>query len=473
MSKCTEARNAFYDPTQPAVMISSLTVTDPIVVAESHRWSAGRGGSAVPDADLTDADLSAFVTQALTVGAHAISSAGGVQDTFNLESLVNDVGARTSEAALRAASTTGDVVNKAAAALEKAATDARQAITDAGTTARTSFSNNVDSAKKTLSDEINRLLGGENPELLGRITPMLDTFSRNLNDRVAIQTTELISKAARQFDPADPTSPMAKHTLELRAQQAALTTTLLQNHQVLEAKVDELTTAVRVAKAADEAAALTARRTPLKGDTYADGIHRVMAEIATGLGDEYTDTGAKPGVIPRCKKGDGVLSVQGGATNLVLEMTDSARVGWSGYLDEAERNRLAAASLGLIPTVEENDGHGIRCLGERRIVMAFDPATDDAELLRTVIQVLRLGALSASSRQDIGEIETAQEKIADAVKLLGKIDNIKRTAGQIKASAFKIDLESEGVRTDLERLLSQALTALAGVGGSAVSDEAA
>ena len=462
----TNARGAQFDGAISAIVINRLTVTDPAVVAESHRWAGGQRGEVVGDDAMADADLSAYVSQALAVGAHAIGSAGGIQDTFNLEGLVNDVGTRTAAAAAAAAATTGDVVVKAAAALERASTEARKAITDAGMVARKSFSDNVDGAKKALADEINRLLGGENPELLDRITPLLATFSTNLNDRVGRQTTELIANAARQFDPSDPTSPMAKHNAGLKEQQTLLTMTLQQNHRALEAKVEELTTAMKVARAADDAAARTARLTPLKGETYAQGIHRVMREIATGLGDEYTDTGAQHGVIPRCKKGDGVLAIAGGVANLVLEMTDSARPGWSDYLSEAERNRLAAASLGLVPTVELNGGHGIRCLGQRRIVLAFDPQTDDMELLRSVVQVLRLGAVSVNSRQDAAEIDTAQEKIAEAVAMLTKIDEVKKFAGLIKANAGKIELESDLVRTNLERVLTQAQTALLGPGGS-------
>jgi len=468
----TNTRGAHFDRGIPAVIINNLAVTDPTVVAESHRWSEGHRGEVVGDDAMADSDLSAFVSQALAVGAHAIGSAGGIQDTFNLEGLVNDVGARTAEASTRAATATGEAVAKAAAALEEASTAARKAITDAGIAARRSFGDNVDGAKKALTDEINRLLGGENPELLGRITPMLETFSRNLNDRVATQTTELIANAARQFDPTDPTSPMAKHNVELKQQQMALTEVLRANHQALEAKVDELTLAVTVNKAAVEAAARTARLTPLKGDTYEQSIDRVMVEIAAGIGCEYVATGAQIGNIRNCRKGDGVLTAADGRANVVLEMTDSARKNWLGYLDEAERNRDAAASLGLVPTADLNDGHSFRSLGQRRIVMAFDPATDDVDLLRVVVQVLRLGALSAGARQDIGEIEPAREKLVEAVAMLTQIDEVKRLAGLIKGHAAKIDLESDAVRTNLERLLTQAQTALLGAGGT-TSDHAA
>ena len=107
----------------------------------------------------------------------------------------------------------------------------------------------------------------------------------------------------RQFDLADPTSPMAKHNQELSRQQLSLRDALEKNHKELEAKVDELAGAVRSARAASDATA--ASITTHKGETYAQGIHRLMIDIAAGLGDEYCDTGAIPGSVSRCKKGDG------------------------------------------------------------------------------------------------------------------------------------------------------------------------
>src|SRR3954463_15691846 len=111
-----------------------------------------------------------------------------------------------------------------------------------------------------------------------------------------------------------------------------------------------------------------------------------MHGIAAGLGDEYTETGATVGQLSRAKKGDGLLDLSGGSARLVLEMTDSNRTGWTAYLDEAERNRGANASLGLVRHIDQNAGQTFRSLGNRRVVMAFDPGNDDPELLRTVVQ---------------------------------------------------------------------------------------
>lgn len=450
-----------YDTLQGAVVIDQLTITELSVVTESRRWSLGRRGPALTAEQMAGVDLAPFLRQALTVGVHAISTAGGIQEKFNLEGLVAEVGDRTAEATSRAATATTEAITQATAALERASADAKKVIADAGMSARQSFSENVDGARKSLTDEINRLVGGEHPELLARLAPVLATFGRELDDRAAKQTSELIDKVTRQFDPADPTSPMAKHNQELSRQQLSLRDTLEKNHKELEAKVDELAGAVRSARAASDATA--ASITTLKGETYAQGIHRLMIDIAAGLGDEYCDTGAIPGSVSRCKKGDGVLAVDGGNVKVVLEMTDSKRTSWNGYLDEAERNRGALASLGLVRSADQLAGNSMQSFGARRIVLAFDPESDDPDLLRTVVQLLRLSAMAANSRQDAGEIATAQEKIAEAITLLCRIDEIKRLAGLVTANATKIDKESDTIRMSLDRLLGQAQRALTGV----------
>ncbi|MGB9281460.1 MAG: hypothetical protein WCB57_15445 [Pseudonocardiaceae bacterium] len=141
-------------------------------------------------------------------------------------------------------------------------------------------------------------------------------------------------------------------------------------------------------------------------------------------------------------------------------MTTSKRPNWTGYLDEAERNRSAAASLGLVRTAAQNNGSTVRGLGPRRIVMAFNPAIDDPELLRTVIQLLRLSALTAADSKDRDGIHTADARIAEALGMLGKIDDIKKVAGSLRQNAGKIEQQSDDVRTALAHLLSQAQAAL-------------
>jgi hypothetical protein len=309
-----------------------------------------------------------------------------------------------------------------------------------------------------LTGEVRRLFGGESPELLERLQPLLDRFGTSLETKVQASTGVLLDKVARQFDPADPTSPMAKHTAALKLQQETLAAQVERNHTELTAKVEELTTTLKV----NEARASLAKVTPIKGGSFEDTIHDLMRGVAAGLGDEYVDTTNTVGRVPRSKKGDGVLIVAGGSTRVVLEMTDSTRSGWGDYFDEAERNRDALASIGLVRTPDQNGDQALRVLGTRRVVMAFDPETDDPELLRTVVMLLRTVAVAATARTGAAEIATAEEKIAEALVQLEKIQTIKTAANAIQKNATKIDSESTGIRTTIQRLLDQALVALAG-----------
>ena len=120
------------------------------------------------------------------------------------------------------------------------------------------------------------------------------------------------------------------------------------------------------------------------------------------------------------------------------------------------------ASLGLDRNPDQLGGRTLQVLGARRIVMAFDPETDDAAILRTVVQMLRLAAIAANVRQDNAEIETAREKLTEAIDLLGRIDEIKRFSGLVTTNAARIDKEAQALRAGLDRLLGQAMDALSG-----------
>ena len=314
---------ASFDPAQSALVIEHLTVTDSEVVTEARRWSTGRRGAAVASEEMVGVDLGAFVTRALAVGARAIAGAGSAQDTFELERLVAEVGTKTAESSAQAADATTKAAASAAGTMGQAAESARKAIAETEAATRKGFAETVEVSTKALRDEVERLVGGETPELLARLGPVLDAAGRKMGEQAFEQTDKLLAKVSRQFDSADPTSPFAKQATALAEQQESLTDSMDKNHLALVGKVEELATAVQVASAAKTAAASLAKVTPLKGETYAGGIHAVMGQIAVALGDEYLDTGTVTGAIARSKKGDGVLTLCGDQARVVLEMTDS------------------------------------------------------------------------------------------------------------------------------------------------------
>lgn len=450
---------AHFDGTASAIIVEGLTVRDQDVVREGRRWTNGERGPVVDDrALLADADLTPYVTEALRLGAHALSVTGQAQEARALDRMVREVGEKTADSTAKAAEATERAARAAAEVVGRAAAEAKRAITEADTQSRDELTKAVSRAKQELTAEVGRLFGGESPELLDRLNPVLDKFGSDLDTKVSARTSELLEKTAKQFDPTDPASPMAKHTADLTANQERLAGQLKTGYTELAAKVDELTTALRI----QEARKSLVNVTPIKGDAYAEQIHKLMADIATGLGDEYADTSELAGHIARCKKGDGLLTIDAGAARVVVEMSDSARADWNGYLDVSERNRDAAASLGLVRFPGQNGDQAIRVIGPRRVVLAFDPGTDDPDQLRTAVQLLRTAALAAAARNGARDLTTVREKIDEALAQLAKIDSIKKLAGSVHKNALKIDSECTTLNTGIRRLLDEATDALSG-----------
>lgn len=315
----SSTKSARLDVAGESVVIETLTVKDKDVVREAARWTAGERGAVVDDpTELEHADVSAFVVEAVKIGAHALSATGQSQDSRALERMLKDAGEKASESTAKAAEHTGRAVRDASEAMAKAAADAKKAIVEADETTRREFTKSVDTAKKDLNDAVRSLLGGESPELLERLQPILDNFSTSLDAKSTASIAEVVSKAVKQFDPSDPSSPMAKHTAELQSRQQLLTDQIDKNHGVVIQKIDEIAMTVKV----QEAKAKLAKVTPIKGDTFENQVNDILFAIAAGLGDEYVDTRSTVGAVPRSKKGDGLLTIDGGAARVVIEMTD-------------------------------------------------------------------------------------------------------------------------------------------------------
>ena len=213
---------AHFDAAGPALVVDHLTLHDPGVVAEARRWSTGHRGAAMPTAEMTGCDLTAYVSQAVIVGAHAIATAGGAQEAYRLDALVADVGERTTQLSREAERATGQAIQQATATIEASTAAVRTTIDEIAAQSRRTFTESVETAGTALRGDLTRLLGGENPELLARLVPVLERFGRELETRTTAQTGELVAKAARLLDPADPASPAAQQARALAEQQERL-----------------------------------------------------------------------------------------------------------------------------------------------------------------------------------------------------------------------------------------------------------
>jgi hypothetical protein len=375
-------RHARFDAASGALVIEAMTITQEAVVSECRHWATGRRGEAAEPEVLSDADLGPFIEQALTIGAAALTTAGGTQQAYAVEKLVAEAEQRSQRASALAAEQTARAVREASESLTKTTADTARLV-----------GASIEDANKKLAAEITRLVGGQDPELVRRLQPILDSTVAAMKAQTVKDTGDLLDKVTRAFNPADPASPMAVQMRTLTEAQERQAKALGNEQRTLAAKLDEVVTALKVKEAHSKVVAGTA----LKGGTYEEQVHSVLTGIAAGLGDEYTETGTVTGLRTRSKKGDGVLGVGGGDVRVVVEMTDSARSHWSEYLAEAEENRGAHASLGLARSADQLGGQTLMTLGPRRIVLAFDPEQDDLSLVRCVIQLLRQAAEVAVS----------------------------------------------------------------------------
>lgn len=410
------------------LVVEGLRVTDAEVLREAAHWSTGVRGPAADLADLAgcvDADLSAFVVEALSVGSRVLAITAQSSESLAFEQAVKAASEQATVVLDRAAKTADEAVRRAA---DQITTTTRQAHAD-------------------LMGQVTNLVGGENPELLERLRPILAGVGQSLEKQVL----DSMSAASNGWAEASE-----------------------RRHTELAGLIREVQREVAVRVAADSAAAdaTAAARgaSTLKGLDYEEQLHPILADIAAGLGDEYEITGDRAGALSRNKKGDGVFHLfdprSGRAVSrVVIEAHDGTSKQWGSYLAEAERNRAAAASIGLVRHLDDNAGHAVRVIGSKRLVLAFDPETADERdhaLLRTAVQLVRTVALTSTGRFGTAAAETANECIHEALEAVKGLDEVKRAASHIRTNADKVDSLTTAAITAIQTQLHQALTALGG-----------
>jgi hypothetical protein len=408
----SEQRGIFYDPDDHALYVGGVRIDDPEVIKEVRLWASGRRGEPAPDRpSLAAADLSAFVKESVTVGARVLAIAAQTGETISVQDAVRTASDQMSQ-----------VVETAVSTAEKAAQKASE---DVARTTR--------EAHRSIMDQVTSLVGGENPELLERLRPLLATLGIGLEKQV----TESLEKA-----------------------NAALAETSERRHAEIVALVRDVQQEVAVRVAEDAAAATVKGVTTIKGFDYEAKVHSVLTQIAAQTGDEYRETGEFAGRLPRNKKGDGVLAINGGTARIVIECHDGTTKEWGDYLAEAERNRGANAAVGVVRRVEDNHGRAVRIIAPKRIIVAFDPDVDDPELLHTAMLLMKTVALSATGTSSTEGLKIANDHIREALDSIESLDDAKRSANAINGHTQNIERIINKTMTAIQRELHSAMNAL-------------
>jgi hypothetical protein len=153
------------------LVFNGFTERDPRVIAEASRWIGGARGATAPESLLEGADLSAFASAALCLGAQVISIG---PETSGVTSLAGTVVQLADRAEAASTALTADVTRATAEAGQVAAKAAREA---AKITAETiavarkqvaeDMAATVTAATAHVQTELGRLFGGTTPRSRG------------------------------------------------------------------------------------------------------------------------------------------------------------------------------------------------------------------------------------------------------------------------------------------------------------------
>lgn len=392
--------------------------TNPDTIAEASRWTTGVRAEPVGLEELDGKDLTNFVVAALKTGASVLAIASQSSDTLAVQTVVKAASEQMGQALNQSVTAHGHAV--------------RQATEQIGQVAR--------HVQESLTDQIQRLVGGENPELMERLRPLLEGVGANLQAQVVEGMT---------------------------AAHAALIEDTERRHKELADLVVSVRQEVAV-KVAEDVAATHAiddlkGATTIKGFDFEADMDALCMELAAQMGDEYQSVGQFAGKLARNKKGDGVFNLSGGVARFVVEYHDGTSKDWGSYLAEAERNRGASAALGVTKSIDDNEGRLLRVIGPKRLILAFDPADGDVELLRTVLLLMRTLAMTSSGQFSTSQVATANESIREAMSILESLEDAKRSASAMRGHVDKIEQTITKVISSVNRELHRAVDALAGV----------
>jgi hypothetical protein len=456
-----------YNVRNKQLMIRQLDISNPEIVLEAHHWAAGCRGPAVTGDRLAEVDLSVFVRAALDAGTKAIQAAAGTTAIASQHRAVADLAQRAEDASRKAVNQIERAADHAEKAAKASGDETRRVVSQTAEQMRGTMRSTLDQAVSDLRREITALTG-ENAPVAAAARAAVDKAGIALQSQLEQKLEDAIASIGRKFDLRDPTSPIGHLATSLREEQGRLAAQVTAGHDDLARRLDHLQTSIATTAAAARAAEHAARVTPLKGTSFEDAVHEAVGKLARAWGDEYTNTAQATGLISRCMKGDGVLTILGQprapeGIRVVVEMSDSdsARREWVAYLDECERNRGARAALGIVRNPAQVPGGGrIRIFGSSRMVIAFDPEIDEPDTLQTVLLLLRLQAVLATSRSGVAHVRTAEEKIGEATATLGQLAELQNTATIARSNADKIVTGLGGLHSRLTRALAEASHAL-------------
>lgn len=399
------------------VEISSLTIKDPtVILAAKGLESEGK-------------DLVEYFTQVITVGVKVLQVAGV---SVGVEMLADEIDRAKKELGEHSKKFNDEIKKRVA-----------EAVGPEGELTK-SISEMIDE----FSEDLGNMAGDENSPIRLGIQKQLDAIANKLANDFTRASNLQKDEIAKMLDMTNPQSPLKRVGEDLKA-------------------IGDVMGQVREKLTTEEVIGELMDLTPQGGNLYEDDAIAAVQVIAGWAGDDCLAVGGVTGRIPRSKKGDGVIDLKVGATvfaRIVVECKDSnlSKTEWEAESEGSRANRGATGFIGLCKRIEDMPNKSrMMVLDSQGIVLAYDPASDDAQILHLIYQVVKFNTLRATGNLDEMDMADINRHLEDALAALKKFDNINKQVSAIENSAKAIRTDVKAIKESMTESIAAVRTSIA------------
>ena len=343
-------------------------------------------------------------------------------------------------------------------------------ITDENGQLRTEFSNDLDTLRKEFSLDnengaLSRLVGQVEQSRRAIVAEFSPDNGNSILSKIGrlLESTNESIRGSLTLD--DENSPLSRLKRELVGAVGEM-----------ERKNSEFQTEVRETLAAITAKRSESKRSTRHGDEFHDEVGAFIQHEAQRLNDICELTGDFPGAIPRCKKGDAVVSLgpesSAPGVAVVFEAKNDKSYTLKKALDEltvARENRNAECGVFVFAREAAPDGlEPISRFGQDIVVIwnSEDPSSDVN--IKAAYSIARCIAVDKSKNDDtksgeIVAIENAVKAVTRSIELLGSIQTMATT---VKNNGEKIVKKASRIQSDVTDQLELIDKHVAGLNGS-------
>ena len=385
--------------------ITNLTVTDPQVIAAAKTIEAdGR-------------DLAEYIIQAIEVGNKVLLTTG---ISLGVEVLADEIN-KTNKAMKDASKSFGEDLSERIAKV----TGEDGPLLGA-----------INSHIEEFAADLEKMTGGEDSPIRKALKKQLEDMAKKLTDDIARSNSVQKMEIEKYFSMDNPSSPINK----------------------IGTQVKELTSAVNDVREKinqDVAVGEVISNTTLGGLSYEDAAVAVLQQIANVAGDDCEAVGHLTGRVSRSKKGDAVVDLKVGASvyaRVVAECKDSAlsKKDWEAEVEGSKANRGATGFIGFCKNLEDMPNKSrMQVLDAQTILVAYDPAIDDYQVLHLIYQVVKFNTLRNTGTLDGLDMAAINQGLEDAVRNLTLFDDINKQASAIMNAGKKIKDDADKIRQNL------------------------